>query len=486
MAGIGFELRKLTERDDLLGLLQGYTHSAVASAGPWLFTILSLGSILVYGSLFASAEELSTFRLIIIYNFAFSLVFSSPVVIVATRVLADLIYEKRVQEAPSVLLGNLLLLYFTQLWVAAPFYLFYVQVDWGIRLAALANFFLITGIWLAGIFLTALKDYGTVTTSFAFGMALAATGTALLARYFSVAGMLAGFSLGLAYILFSLIARVFAEYPSPVFHPFRSLNLIKKYWEIALSGLIYNVAIWVDKWVMWFAPGREVLSSRMVSYPDYDTAMFLAYLTIVPSMAVFVLHIETGFFEKYLRFYRDIQNHANYTQVLKNQNEIIRNILGSMRNLIVLQGSICFLTVLLAPRIFELMNFSFVQLGMFRFGVMGAFFHVLLLVVTILLSYFDLRRAVLGVHSLFLLTNLGFSFLGMKMGFAYYGYGYFLSTLVTFVVAFSTLAHYVVQLPYQTFVRNNTSLQYLDRPERRSLLPASALGLWRRRIKASG
>lgn len=41
MAGIGFELRKLVERGDLLGLAEGYGYAALAASGPWIFTIRS-------------------------------------------------------------------------------------------------------------------------------------------------------------------------------------------------------------------------------------------------------------------------------------------------------------------------------------------------------------------------------------------------------------------------------------------------------------
>lgn len=459
MAGIGFELRKLTQRDDLLGILQAYAHSAVISTGPWLFTILSLGGIVLYGSLITSHPALTGFRLIIIYNFAVSLVMSGPVIMMATRLLADMIYQKNVAEAPSLMLGSLVLLYATQAPVVVPFYLYYADLSWGTRLAALATFFLITGIWLVSVFLTALKDYKSITRSFALGMLLGTAGAAALAMNYSVAGMLLGFGGGLAYIFFSLVSRIFAEYPYPVSHPFRFLRQFRPYWHIAAGGLLYNAAIWVDKWVMWFSPDREVMPSGMVSYPDYDGAMFLAYLSIVPSMAAFVLQVETDFFEKYIRFYQDIQRRAPYAQIQKNHAAVLQTVLGGLRNLIVLQGSICLVTVLLAPRIFETLGFSFVQLGMFRLGVMGAFFHVLLLVLTIVLSYFDLRRETLAIDSIFLVTNLSFTYASMKMGFPYYGYGYFLSTLVTFLFAFLLAMHYTAQLPYQTFVRNNASLR---------------------------
>ena len=89
MAGIGFELRKLERRDDLLGLVEGYVHSALASTGPWLFTILSLSGVVMFGSRFVSVDEMTHFRLIVIYNFAFSLVMSSPIAMVSVRALPD-------------------------------------------------------------------------------------------------------------------------------------------------------------------------------------------------------------------------------------------------------------------------------------------------------------------------------------------------------------------------------------------------------------
>ena len=42
MAGIGFELRKLLQRDTLAAPVAALGHAAVIAAGPWIFTILAL------------------------------------------------------------------------------------------------------------------------------------------------------------------------------------------------------------------------------------------------------------------------------------------------------------------------------------------------------------------------------------------------------------------------------------------------------------
>ena len=47
MAGIGFELRKLSRQETLSSVVRAGSHAAVIAAGPWLFTIASLAVISV-------------------------------------------------------------------------------------------------------------------------------------------------------------------------------------------------------------------------------------------------------------------------------------------------------------------------------------------------------------------------------------------------------------------------------------------------------
>ena len=434
MAGIGFALRKLTRRDDLLGIAQGYGHSAVTAAGPWLLTIVSVSSIVLFGSRSVSVEELNTFRLIVIYNFAFSLVFSGPIVMVATRFLADRIYGKDVSAAPGLLIGGLAIVFALQAIPATIFYFFYANLEMGTRMIASANFFIVAGIWLVSIFLSALKDYNGITLTFAIGMGLGLAASALLAPVWGLTGMLLGFSAGLAMILFMIVARVLAEYRYPATQPFQFRTYFKKYWELAASGLVYNLGIWVDKWIMWTAPEAIRLKSGLLSYPNYDSAMFLAYLTIVPSMAAFILAVETDFFEEYLRFYRDIQKHATFAAIESNHRKIVDSILRGARNFLILQSSVCLSAILLAPELFSALNIDFAQLGMFRIGTLGALFHVMFLGASVIISYFDKRMALLKLQTLFLVANGILTWLFLPLGFPFYGYGYFLSAAISFVL----------------------------------------------------
>ena len=366
MAGIGFALRRLTDRDDLLGIVQGYAHSTVVSSGPWLFTILAVGSINLFGIYFTDLEELISFRIVLIYNFAFSLAFSGPVLLVATRYLADMIYKKAVIEAPGMLIAALFMLLGTQAFIVVPFYVFVVDVPPLIIAGALMNYFLVTAIWMVNVFLTALKDYRSITLAFFVGMMSGGGMGLFLAADFGAFGILIGFNFGLGLIFFAL--------------------------------------------------------------------------------------------EHYQRFYRDIEHHANYERIEENHQNLIDALLAASRNVIVLQFCLCVTAILVAGPLFEAVGIPALQLGIFRFGVLGALFHVLLMFVGIVLAYFDLRKVMLGVQLLYLVTNGLFTWVTMELGFAYYGYGYFLASLLTFLIAYGVCAWYVGRLPFLTFVRNNSSV----------------------------
>ncbi|HEY7392894.1 MAG TPA: exopolysaccharide Pel transporter PelG [Bryobacteraceae bacterium] len=458
MAGIGFELRKLVQRDDLLGVAAGYGYAALATSGPWLLTILALAAVLTVGAPTAAPSDIASFRLIIVYNFSSSLVLTAPIAIILTRYLADSIHARDVGQAPAALLGGLLLSYLATAPVAAVLYFWQAQAAPLMRLAVFLNLLGIAGIWTAGVFLTALKDYRALMLSFASGLVAGIVLAAILAERWGASGMLLGFDAGLAITLFTLIARIFAEYPTRASQPFVFLPYFRKYWDLALTALIYNLAIWADKWLMWLAPERQRLAIGFVNFPDYESAMFLAYLSIVPSMAAFTLVIETRFFENYARFYDDIQRHVSYSKIQANHQAVIEAVMDGARNFVILQGSICFLGILLAPQILETLGVSFLQLSIFRIGLLGAFFHSGFLFLMIVLTYFDVRRITLTIAAVFLAANCFLTLATLKLGFPYYGYGYFLSALATFAAAFLATAQILDRLPYQAFVRNNSSV----------------------------
>jgi uncharacterized membrane protein len=96
-----------------------------------------------------------------------------------------------------------------------------------------------------------------------------------------------------------------------------------------------------------------------------------------------------------------------------------------------------------------------VQIGIFRFAVAKTAAHGFFLYAIILLAYFDLRRRVLVLSSLFLVANAVFTLATQYLGYPYFGAGYFLASVLSAAAAFAFAQRELGRLRYLTFVGNN-------------------------------
>ncbi|MFC3226861.1 exopolysaccharide Pel transporter PelG [Marinibaculum pumilum] len=459
MAGIGFVLEKLMRQDDLTGVLRGIAYAAVIATGPWLITVFSLAAVTLLVHYGTASLEVRLFHSVIIYNFSASLVMTGPIALVTTRFLADRIFLGKVEPVPATLLTGSAACYGLALLIGIPFYGFVCDLPLTTALAAIVNLAAVCGIWYVGVFLSALRDYRTIFIAFLVGLTVGAVTAIALSRWYGTDGMLFGFSTGIVVLVFIAKAKILAEYPYKFVEPFAVLPYFRTYWPLALGGLVFNAAVWIDKWIMWFAPERVVVGGALATHPYYDGAMFLAYLTVVPSLAMFLVSVETAFFRVYQRFYRAIAFHATYAEIEDNRLRIVRTLATSSRDIAILQAAVTMLALFLAPAVIELTASSFQQIGILRFGILGAYFQAMLLFLSTLLAYFDLRLPNLGLQTLFLVTNGLFTLASLEGGFEYYGYGFFASTVVTCAVGFVVLSHALSRLPYLAFIGSNPSVE---------------------------
>ena len=454
MAGIGFELQKLVQRDDLLGPARGYLYSAAIVAGPWILTVAAI-AVISYWSPFASGSgELSLFRTITLYNFSISLVLSAPVAMITTRFLADRIYDGDERETTGAAAAGILLTLAIQFPVPLLLYFAVSDVSPGVGLLATANYFAVAALWVAVVFLSTLKDYAPVVFSFVIGLAVAVV-CAIFLRNLGAGGLIGGFTAGIAFTLFLLLGRTLGEFRAALIWPRGYFIAFRDFWPLALAALAYNAGIWIDKWIFWLSPGYAVSFFGMPAYPAYDGAMFYAHLTLAPGLAVFFALIETGFYARYRRYYWLVRHHGTLAEIREGQEELIAHAAGGARILLALHLAIAAAALLLAPSIATWLNLMPTQIGIFRFAVAGTAAHAFFLYAVILLAYFDLRRRVLLLSVLFLALNAAFTLASQHFGYAYLGAGYFLAALICAVAAMTAAQFEMGRLRYLTFIANN-------------------------------
>lgn len=454
MAGLGFIIRKLHKSDTLYNSIRAYFYGMMATSGPWIVTVIALGIYFRLTNHLGSVEENLKGRALVLYNFGLSLVLCSPVVIIANRYLSDGIFRGDLKEALPTLLGSMIFVFLYTTPFVIFFYFYILHLSLIEALLSSYFFIVVAGVWLLNSFIAALKNYNAITLSFTIGMIACVVSSVPLVDYGAI-GTVFGFGLGLSFTFSCLLGMILAQYPKGEGGLFSFIPFFKTYWELCLGGFIYNAAIWVDKWILWLTPEATQLPSGLLMYPEYDGAMILSYLSIIPSLALFMVSQETYFLEYYYRYYEDIRNHGSFRRIVTNHENLKKSVAVIARNTLIFQFSVATLLILLAPKILEYMNMNVTQLGIFRFGVLGATFQITTTYLTIFLSYCEERKLVLVIQSFLFFTNAIFTYLSTYLGFSYYGIGFFIASLLTFGLAAVITEHCLENLPYNTFIKQN-------------------------------
>jgi len=266
-----------------------------------------LFAISFHGVSVPDSSEDQLFKVIVSYNFAFSFLLTSPIAMPASRYLADQIFLKKIETLPSsmlVVVGSTMLIAAV---ISGIFYGFYAEVSTAVAAMAIMQFVLLCAVWITTAYLNALQDYLSCTLIFLAGVLIS-----LVCLYFPDKGPeihLGCLNIGFSLTFFALVSKIFAEYPAYWVKPEGLLIAFRKYWHLALSGLFYAMGIWVDKWVMWLAPERKVIASTFLIEPLYESALQLAQLFIIPSLALYMLTVETSFYRSFFGFHQAIREH---------------------------------------------------------------------------------------------------------------------------------------------------------------------------------
>ena len=462
MAGIGFALRTLSRQETLSSVVKASGHAAVIAAGPWLFTIFSLAAITTSSEPLAGNDTLATFRAVIIYAFATSLVLASPVAIVATRLLADHLWRRETQHVRPLLVAALALA-IAAVFLGVVALVAYFDVPLRLALSLYATTAIVAMIWIAVAFCGAVKDYAGVTLGFVVGLLVSiAASTAAALSGLGAPGMVWGFCIGLAVTLFALTLRILATFPAALRKPWSEMPALLRgfgpYVYLAAGALFGTAGVWIDKWVFWFSQEGQSVTGGLIHAPLYDSAMFLASLVLIPALAQFVLKLETDFFDHYQQYYGTIQAHGTIDQIDRSRERLQANSFESLALITAAQIAIAAVLVLAAPAIIEILNLQFRQIAILRYGALGSVFQFVFIAATSMIVFFDRRAHYCALQLLFFVLNFSLTVLTISWGEDYYGVGYFLAAFISSAVAIVVADRTFARLNYLTFIGNNPSI----------------------------
>jgi uncharacterized membrane protein len=454
VAGIGFELRKLLVKDSLTGLFQAYAYASIISSGPW---VLSIVGILIIGFMSVSVVTpeflINQFQVTVTYLIALSLMLTGFVQLAFTRFIADRLFEKHDDEVLPNFNGVLLLVTLVSGTIAVVTIVVSFR-DQSIlyRLLLVSGFVIISALWVATILLSGLKQYKQIVGLYVFGYTISVS-AALALRPFGLEGLLLGFVLGQLVMLMGMIVMVTRSYPGRQFIAFDFLKPGAMFPSLMMVGFLYNVGVWVDKFMFWFHPytGQAVIGPLRASL-IYDLPVFLAYLSIIPGMAVFLTRMETDFVEYYDRFYKAVRDGGALVHIEEMRDEMVFTIRQGIFEIIKIQAIATLVIFVAGPALLRWLGISELYLSLLYIDVVAAGLQVVFLGILNVFFYLDKRRIVLVLSAMFVVFNFVFTYVTLQLGAPFYGYGFALALLFTVMVGFYMLDYKLERLEYETFM----------------------------------
>lgn len=453
MAGIGFELRKILARDSYSATLKAYLYAGMISSGPWVLSILSVFIIgLMSIAVIEPNAEVTQFLVSVTYLMSASLILTGGFQLMFTRFVSDRLFEKRADKILPNLIGVQTLVSLIAIVLALPILTLFVDESFFYKWLMLANFLTLCNLWLVVIFLAGMKEYNRILLTMLGGY-LCMIAAAYFLRHYHLEGLLWALLLGHGILLFVFMYFVIGQFPSTRLLAFDFLARRQVFVSLFFTGLFYYLAVWADKYLFWFNPlTSENIIGPLNASLIYDIPIFLAYLAIIPGMAVFLVRIETDFSEHYQQLYDAVREGEALDHIYFLKDQMVYSIRQGILEVFKVQGVTVVLIFLWAPTILDWLGISRYYLPLFYIDLVGVSVQVVLMAVLNVYFYLNRRGIVLMLNLLFFIANVVLTVLSHQLGPSYYGYGFALSVTLAAFTGMVLLNRTLDKLEYETFM----------------------------------
>ncbi|MBO8164772.1 MAG: exopolysaccharide Pel transporter PelG [Brevibacillus sp.] len=452
MAGIGFQLKRLFDREGLIGRVQAVSYASLVTVGPMLSCIVAVAVIhWLLVAAHAPYYEREVFTAGMAYAFAFSFVITSPFSLFLTRLTSDLLYEQRYAELlPSFsrYLGITLL----SACLPALLFLLLASLSLGVKVSLFVLYMELNVIWLAVVYVSAMKTYYYVARAFLAGMG---TSVAVVWVYLnwtsavSAAALLTAMAFGFFLVAANLLREIGRFFGMPGMTVLSTVqDDLKRYPSLLAIGLFSGLCMFGHQFAQWIFNGIWLADAFLVT-PEYDAVVFYAVLSVLPTLVQFVVSVETSFYPKYRRYYDAILGQGTIVEIDLAREELQKVLLGELARLMGIQLVFSLIAVACGIGFLPYIGFTSQQIDVFNILVMAYYVYVMTSVILLLLLYFDDRMGTLLLSALLFAANLLASWFLQAERFQ--GLSLFVASFPVLVIGLTRLYMRLRQLNYATF-----------------------------------
>lgn len=454
MAGIGFELKKLFKHKSFFNNIRAYLYSTLVSVGPFILCTLMITTIqFLMRYMKVSFLERELFLASIVYAFIFSQIITSGFSMIITRFISDKLYSKEFKDILPSLYGIISICLVIG---AVPASVFFTKspLDWRIKLSSYILYMQLIIMWLQSVYLSALKDYIKIVKGFLAGIVITLISAYCLMKFLRiniVLELLVAMDIGIFTIIVVLMAYIRSFFSESSNKYFLFFSYFDKYPALFFVNLFYTLGLYVHNFVFWGGSLKNIIASTYIYSPIYDVPTFYAFLSTIPSMVVFVVSVETSFYEKYKVYYSNITGNGNLLDIENSRKDMTNVLWSEIRNIMELQLFFTLVSLVLGGIFLARIGLIKLSMDIFNIITLGAYANIIMLVIILIELYFEDRKGALIISSTFLISNFSFSLFSVYMGENFYGLGFFLATFISLIIGVNRLANFLKYINYHTF-----------------------------------
>lgn len=452
MAGIGFELRKLFRKESLFTNIRAYAYSSLVTIGPMLLCMIMVvvmqklqdyaGMPFLQKELFLAGSQ---------YAFIFSLLLTSGFVMLLSRYVADRLYEKKYEDLLPSLYG-VICICLSIGGVAGFIFLYRSPLSLTFKVAEYLLFMELIVIWLLTVYVSALKDYVRIVKSFFYGAIVTILSGVILIKLLAIQeawATIAAMDIGFLTTLILLMTHIEGYFPQGGTRYFHFLTYITKLPAIFAIGFISTLGIYIHNFIYWRSQLSIIVGDTFRYSPSYDVPVFFAFLSVIPTMVIFVVSVETSFYEKFRTYYSVILGSGTIQDITRAKKEMNEVLLQELSFIMQIQLFFSLFAMAVGIKLLPKIGQTAEQIDAFNILVLGDCLYILMYVIVLLLLYFDDRKGALSISSLFLVANLITTPIILPTG--HHGLGLLISAAITVGLAIMRLLHILNNIDYYTF-----------------------------------
>jgi polysaccharide biosynthesis protein PelG len=458
MAGIGFELRKLFREKGIVLYFRANLYAGIVVAGPMLLGVIMLLGMKYFAS-FAGASRHDQDQVVVIltYSILFPLILTSFVSFVTTRYVADELYENHFDRVLPSMYGAISICLPLGA-VGWAIFLFISNLPFQYSFFSFMLFCEAVVVWIQITYVNAAKDYRSALLGFGLGILIG-----LLAAFVSVfvlhleiiSSLLASASLAYGVMIISYTVVLHSYFPLGRGSSLKFLEWVEKYPTLVLVGFFTTAGLFIHIFLMWASPWGIKVTGMFYHAPAYDIPALLAMLTTLVTTVRFVTSVELAFYPKYRLYFGLLNGGSNLNDLNKASQEMITVMKQELFYLAQIQILVELIIIALAGSVIPRLGLGFTpgMIALFRVLCVGyglyAIGNSLILFLLYLSNY---RDAMIASFTLFIISALGTA-LTLAFPDYYYGFGFVMASLCTFLIAWLRLSIYIERLDYNIFCK---------------------------------